>query len=159
MATINYENLPSTTTPLNATNLNTMQQIVEEGQWTPTIGALNETAPTTSYTIQDGKYYKIGKLVYINFSIRGQITALNGTNNYGVIKGLPFSEANADFGKYTIPFGGNYGLCNHTEDAIGVINNNMLRLQYNNGSAATKIVVTQGNYFEIAGSGWYITNS
>jgi len=53
----------------------------EEGTWTPSIGG------TATYTIQDGMYIKIGRLVYIQAKI--QINVL-GTGSTTLVSGLPF---------------------------------------------------------------------
>lgn len=105
MQKINFQNLPNTTTPVNATNLNALQTNVEnaiptktsdltndstfptyaEGNWTPTI----ENA-TVTYTIQNGKYKKINNIVFINCKLRGTITAV-ASPAYAKISGLPYT--------------------------------------------------------------------
>ena len=54
----------------------------EEGTWTPTLGG------TTTYTVQDGKYTKIGRLVHIICRI---VVNVQGTGDVSVISGLPFT--------------------------------------------------------------------
>jgi hypothetical protein len=79
----------------------------EEGTWTPAVSGM-------SYTVQTGKYTKVGDLVFIKFRIAWN--ALSGTTN--VVTGLPFSAdsdnesmafsvyVNAGFG--SIPSGKGY---------------------------------------------------
>lgn len=159
MAYINYENLPSTATPVNANNLNSMQ-VPDEGTWTPVIGALNETNPTVEYETQIGNYKKIGKIVFYEFYIQAKITALNGTNNYATIEGLPFSSntSSSALGKAPSNLGVLYQALENTSDVVFDVVSNIIRLQYSNGSNANKWIVTSGNRMQIAGNGFYFTN-
>ena len=69
----------------------------EEGTWTPTISA---GVTTPSYTINTGRYVKIGVLVYVNLYFQfNSVQTLNGSQL--VISGLPFTV--------TAPSGGNAG--------------------------------------------------
>lgn len=86
MAVINYENLPSTRTPLNATNLNTMQEIYTKGTFTPGIEG-SSVAGTVSYTVREGNYTRIGNILVYNFRIGSN--SFTGSNGYLVITGLP----------------------------------------------------------------------
>lgn len=156
MATINYQNLPSTSTPLNATNLNSMQ-VPDEGTWTPTINTIENVAPTITYTENRGRYFKMGKWVHVDFYIKGKITALNGTKNYGVIKGLPFSVDNVAIGERPLTVGVVYNILHSTTDVVFAFYNNYIRLQEGYGTGANSLIVTPGDYFEIGGAGWYKT--
>lgn len=165
MQKINFQNLPDTTTPVNATNLNALQtnvenaigDIVEEGTWTPTIGVLSETDPTVTYTIQTGKYKKIGNIVFFSFIIRANITTLNGTNNYAVIKGLPYYASVSSVGDYACPLGSLYSALSNTSNAVMCPYDNYLRVQTTYGSSAGQWIVTPTTYMEIGGSGFYFT--
>jgi hypothetical protein len=56
----------------------------EEGTWTPSLGG------DTTYNAQNGKYIKIGKMVYVE----GQINVnLIGTGSTSLVSGLPFTSA------------------------------------------------------------------
>lgn len=143
---------------LNADNLNQLQTNVENAingddqTWTPTINTLEEVAPTITYTTQSGRYIRVGNLIYIRFYIRGKITALNGTNNYAVIEGLPVSIGGT-FGTKVIPIGILYGLLVDDTNANFLISGNKIRIQMNYGAGAGTLKVTPANYFEIAGCG------
>ena len=157
---INWQNLPNTTTPINATNLNHMEDGIAaahgtNGTWTPVINALSETAPTITYTTRTGRYKKINNLVWISFYIRGKITAVNGTNNYAVIEGLPATPLTSNLGQTALNLGVMYSLCSNQDDAILSVYDGKIRIQINNGSAAGRLQVTPTTYFEIGGSGWY----
>ena len=55
----------------------------EEGTWTPSIGG------TATYTLQTGKYTKIGNVVTVSFSLRVNVI---GTGNTVTVIGLPFAD-------------------------------------------------------------------
>jgi hypothetical protein len=56
----------------------------EEGTWTPSIGG------TATYTVQEGYYVKVGKIVYV----RGKIVInLLGTGSTTLMSGLPYTAA------------------------------------------------------------------
>lgn len=165
MQKINFQNLPNTTTPVNATNMNQLQTnvenaingIVEEGTWTPTINALTETAPTVTYTSHEGKYKKIGKIVFISFYIRAKITALNGTNNYAGIGGLPFtaSTIGVSVGGNTANIGVLYAAVADTTNCVFVISGSNIRVHKDYGATTGKWKLTPSNYMEVGGSGFY----
>lgn len=101
MDKINFENLPSTNTPVNANNLNDMQDNIEDaidsmfesGTWTPQLtNTGNDGEPSVTYNYQNGTYFKIGNMVVCLFRFRGKITSLGGSNLAG-IKGLPYTIA------------------------------------------------------------------
>ena len=60
----------------------------EEGSWTPTFLG-SSSNPTVSYALQNGRYTKIGRLVYLNFIIIASGTPSGGSGNLR-IGGLPF---------------------------------------------------------------------
>ena len=140
---------------------------IEYGTWTPkltTFDGSSETTyhdPTMTYTIQGGKYTKIGKLVYIEFYIRGKITALTGTENFIKIIGLPYSPDITYFGSTSI----NLGVCYQVTDSVYLSldlcnNEKAIRLQGGYGANATVLKVTPTSdvgYMEIGGNGFYMT--
>lgn len=66
----------------------------EEGSWTPAL----TTPGTATYSLQTGKYIKIGKLVYI----QGQLgIGTIGTGNGSEVKGLPYVPG---VGSFTVSF-------------------------------------------------------
>jgi hypothetical protein len=64
-----------------STDANTLDDY-EEGTWTPTIGG------TATYTVQSGRYTKIGRMVYV--AARLDILVI-GTGSTTTISGLPFT--------------------------------------------------------------------
>lgn len=57
----------------------------EEGTWTPSLGG------TATYTTRAGVYVKIGRLVWIRFTIR--VNSIGTGSGTGAISGLPFTSA------------------------------------------------------------------
>lgn len=116
---VNWEDLPSTDTPINATNLNKMDEGIKTnddkllgntsmgsikttgisinnktldydyGTFTPTIQG-ETTAGTATYTTRYGKYVRVGKLVHIEVKLACTLTGSAGLLN---LSGLPFSVA------------------------------------------------------------------
>ena len=126
------------------------------GTWTPTITTVEGVEPTVEYTSRRGFYRKIGNMVYVDFYIRGKITALNGTYNYSMIKGLPYpSTKNVGFGQRCITLAVLYSLIQSPTDITLVLYDDYIRIQGGYGSYATTLQVTPTSYFEIGGSGWY----
>ena len=138
---------------------------IVSGTWTPILKCRqNEQAPTYTTTSVIGNYRKIGDLVYIDFYVRGTITALNGTNNYIKITGLPFPAQASGFGQHTIPIGVIYDLTtldeneNKTMPILTEEDEHGIAVQGNDGAYAASYKVTTAQYFEIAGNGFYIAN-
>lgn len=78
----------ATTEPGYYPDVLSIKGLFTQGEWTPTLFAYaGTTDPTVTYIAQNGKYFRIGNLVYVYFSITGNITQL-GNGNAG-IKGLP----------------------------------------------------------------------
>lgn len=127
---------------------------LETGTWTPTITTLEGSAPTITYTGREGRYCKIGNFVYISFFMRGQITALNGTNNYAIIKGLPFTPRDYTMGAQAIATGVIYDLVTATTNLNMGINNGGIRIQNSYGAGACQLKVSSSS-FQVGGSGWY----
>jgi hypothetical protein len=70
------------------TDANTLDDY-EEGTWTPTLGG------NTSYTIQSGKYTKVGRQVFASCVL--SVDAI-GTGSATTISGLPFTSSNVGGG-------------------------------------------------------------
>ena len=131
-----------------------------EGTWTPEIQTQEGKAPTVTYTFREGKFKRYGSMVHVTFSIRGKITALNGTDNYAMIKGLPYQSRADRFGEQALSIGTIYDSLDYEDNNAFVIDSghNSIRIQYNNGAGATKWKTTTKQYFQVCCSGWYETN-
>lgn len=140
---------------------------IEYGTWTPKLTTFNGSSettyydPTMTYLMQTGKYAKIGKLVYIEFYIRGKITALTGTDNFIKIIGLPYSQDIVYFGSTALNLGVCYQVTNGSNLSLNFAKDGGIRLQKDYGSIASvlKVTPTSGaGYMEIGGSGFYMTS-
>ena len=158
---------------INATNLNALQDNVDNakqdkmisGTWDPIIATLGSGTPSVEYLIKKGNYKRIGNLVYVDFYLKGRITALGGSTKYGIVWGLPYSAAsnNANFGNI-VWSGMTFNLIESNEPILlmPIPSEKTLRIQIGRGSAAAELKITPGsgaeNYFEIGGNGWYLTD-
>lgn len=133
------------------------QDKMVEGTWIPSINTVENKAPTITYTTQVGKYERIGKLVFVDFYVRGKITKLNGTENYAVIEGLPFVSRDKYFGQQSLNVALVYSLLEDNLNVAFIPQDRKIRIQALE-SSAKKLKITNTNYFEIAGSGWYETD-
>ncbi len=104
-----------------------------------------------------------GNLVVVSFYIKGIITKLNGTNNYGIITGLPSAiqkkAGTYNFGQIPFSIGVMYNIVAlDNPNMIYDAGSNIIRLQRGAGQGANKLQLTSsgGNYFEIGGSACYI---
>ena len=98
---INWKNVPDVSTPVNADNLNKMDNelyILDEETsgklhtWTPILGSISNdgsasTQPSATYEYHNGIYKKMGRMMYVAFKIKANIT--NAGNGYAVVKTLP----------------------------------------------------------------------
>ena len=96
-------------------------------------------------------------MVFVSFLIRGKITALNGTNNYACIKGLPFTPKDYAMGEQSFGIGILYGITNNDTNITMGINNGVIRIQNGYGAGASAFKITTTSYFEVGASGWYET--
>lgn len=70
-----------------SSNANTLDDY-EEGTWTPVFTATGGN-PTVTYSKQEGRYVKVGKMVLVQFDLRW--TAKSGGSGTVFIGGLPFT--------------------------------------------------------------------
>ena len=78
--------VPALTEQINS--LDAIKADVETGTWTPTIGG-QTSDPTVSYTIQEGTFVKVGKLIYLTFFIRASLT---GGEERVLIRNIPVAR-------------------------------------------------------------------
>jgi hypothetical protein len=100
-------------TQVASTDANTLDDY-EEGTWTPTLEC-STTNPTLTYSLQAGRYTKIGNVVFLNFDLRWSSLTNIGSGNLW-IGGLPFgSQSQYEAGVVSEKFGvsnpaGSYGV-------------------------------------------------
>lgn len=127
------------------------------GTWTPNLAVVGQdTRPTWTIENRSANYYKIGKMVYVDFYIRGKITSLPANTNYAIITGLPYSGKSSGFGQQALTIGTVYSAVYTDDNLAFVVNGNQIRIQGGYGSYAVEYKITDTPYFELAGSGTYI---
>ena len=120
---------------------------------------MNETDPSVTYTWQKGEYVRIGDLVFISFTVRGQVTALNGTNNYACIKGLPFNIRGSHPSQNGFAVGDVYNLIEYSAliDNVFAGYEDYIQILKEAGKSACKLkTISSSSYFNVGGSGCYI---
>jgi len=154
----------------DATNSNTVdnqsnlieQDGYEEGTFLPVYKATGTDPTVGDFTLRNGFYIKIGKLVHINLRIRGEILSV-GTGNV-LLGGLPFT-VDSTTGSITAFAVGYYEswTTNGPTIAQGDTGTTDIALYRDNGASGTRITVSNyktGNasYNEVYIAGTYITN-
>lgn len=97
---INWQDSPSTATPLTAANLNHMDDgiynisstlDIKTGVWVPTLCG-SATAGSFNYITRKGEYYRLGNLVYITAEIKIDSVTVRPLGE-ATVTGLPFTSA------------------------------------------------------------------
>ncbi len=127
----------------------------EEGTWIPILDTREGIAPTVSYTVHRGSYKKIGNIIFFDFYIRAKITALNGTNNYAAISGLPYTARGIYLGEQGTNIGVLYSAVSEDNDCIFSFWNQKIHILKRYGAMAVPWKITDTSYMEIGGSGFY----
>jgi hypothetical protein len=68
----------------------------EEGTWTPVLATDNVTFTSVGYTIQVGKYTKVGNLVTVTGTIQTNSVVIGSASGNVWITGLPFTQPSTD---------------------------------------------------------------
>ena len=125
------------------------------GTWTPVLSAGSDTAPTYTTSELKARYYRIGRLVFIQATIRATIT--NAGTGYAYITGLPFTISSADSHFCSLNMAECYGLLDKTAPAQAMIdsNHNWIQLFAAGGGSAAKWVATSGG---MSFAGCYLTD-
>jgi hypothetical protein len=132
---------------------------IESGTWTPTLAG-NTTPGSNTYSVQSGTYYKVGKMVVLQFAITlsAKDAAMVGALK---INGLPFVPSAITFGATfariaSLALGGTYsqysGFCSVSSSAIFIAQMGGSAGTWNNIDA-----VAASNTTEITGSLTYFT--
>lgn len=128
------------------------------GTWIPELSTLEGAEPTIDYTSRRGGYKKLGNMVFISFFIQGSITGLSGTDNYAIVRGLPFENKALSLGENTLSTGVAYNCVATTGEIQLLVYQNIIRIQSARGATAVRWQLTpSGAFFRLAGSGWYET--
>ena len=134
----------------------------EEGTWTPTfIHQANNGAnnPSVTYDGQEGRYTKIGNMVYASFHLgTDSVTHNNGGQSLGLgISGLPFTSlSSSSNARGSIIIGYRYSWGSHTPGQGSVFSNNTVfnlwRLDDNGNNILTTDLGTGANSNRINGT-------
>lgn len=100
MKKINFENLPSTNTPINATNLNLMQDNFEEAITAQDI--TDELVYPTEYSSTKIKFYKFGSLIHLE----GTITVGSNITSGQAVLSIPTEYAPKVSNNFAVVGGG-----------------------------------------------------
>jgi len=93
----------------------------EEGTFTPTIEG-SSTPGTATYSLQLGRYTKVGNKVTIQLQVNWSSGTGSGTAMY--VKGLPFTQSSGFIQSLTIGFINNVTLASNTYAHANIANNN-----------------------------------
>ena len=134
----------------------------EEGTWTPTIAddTLDGTGESQAYSIQIGRYTKIGNRVFISFHVKTtDIGSMTGGNSINIL-GLPFAPLNLSNSHHAIACAEGTGLAITAGNAvIGRIYTTHSRITLYVWSATTGTVAMTINQWSadggLIGSGVY----
>lgn len=150
-------NIDSIVNTVNAHASQLSSLTIASGTWTPDLAVVGQdTRPTWTIENRTANYYRIGKMVYVDFYMRGKITALPANTNYAIITGLPYSGKSSGFGQQALTIGTVYSALYSDANLAFVVNGSQIRIQGGYGSFAVEYKITDTPYFELAGSGTYI---
>jgi hypothetical protein len=128
----------------------------EEGTWTPSFSS----AGSPVYTVQFGRYTKIGRVVYCSVSIR----VSSGISSASTITlgGIPFAAAETgDSGQRSCWVLANGGHLSNLSAATGRFRTNGSNMQGVKGNSSTTFMtateMTSGGSIDITGDFWYYT--
>jgi hypothetical protein len=145
----------------NSSDPNTFDDY-EEGTWSPTFTGSSSAPSSVTYTVQSGRYTKIGRQCHIEFYLR--FTAYSGGSGNAVIGGLPFTAAGAP---YTgIPLQENLGFTTTgtyytLTFQVGAGSSTMFLLKAAPNLSTTSVTlgeVGSATTVYVLASGWYTTN-
>ena len=117
----------------------------EEGTFTPQYGINDNTVRSvTSYVKQEGRYTKIGRMVYLYIRLRSN--GINTSNGQVTITPLPFVAADIDsnHGGASIGFTGNWG-SNHPNEALVRDNDDYILLYHRYSATGGTTAIDQGD--------------
>jgi hypothetical protein len=86
----------SATTSGSGTMTSELLNDYEEGTWTPVLATDNVTFTSVGYTIQVGKYTKVGNLVTVTGTIQTNSVVIGSASGNVWITGLPFTQPSTD---------------------------------------------------------------
>lgn len=132
----------------------------EEGTWTPTITATSGVP--TAYTVQVGRFTRIGRVVFYQFRVA--ISGVNTLSGGMEVAGLPFTAVNTTHVSHPCTFGEvegvNWDVAGGDVQFTGYVNPNTtkvsLTFQQDNASGEAVVPADVGGAMLLLGSGFYI---
>jgi hypothetical protein len=110
----------------------------EEGTWTPAYAPATNSFTSISYGFNDGKYVKIGNMVYVAWRMRTSALSVGSASGSVVITGLPFAVSSLDV-YFALGIGTAFAV-NNAASALASNANTYINLQQERNN--TNIVVT-----------------
>jgi hypothetical protein len=156
--TLNGITFPATAVP--SADANTLDDY-EEGTWTPTFSASITAPSSVTYSNQQGRYTKIGRVVYVEFYL--SITAYSGGSGTAKIGGLPFTAAGSPYSGFYFQENAGFSVTGTFYSMViqvsaGATTGVILKLSPNTSSQGVDIaqITTSGTAYVIV-SGCYTT--
>ena len=89
--TLTVDNIKFPATQVASADANNLDDY-EEGTWTPTFLFNTPGSSSFSYSVQTGRYTKIGRMIYASFSLTASITKGTASGDL-YVSGLPFTQS------------------------------------------------------------------
>jgi hypothetical protein len=112
----------------------------EEGLWTPTLATTGTAFTSVTYTVQTGRYIKIGKTISYLFAMTTSAVTVGAASGDVIIGGLPFIEGGLETSSYLTASGWVTNIPSSTDKRGG---QTQMRLKYRtlaNGASANVAV-------------------
>lgn len=136
----------------------------EEGNWTPTVTFATPGNLSVAYSIQTGRYTKIGRLVQVSFLIRTSTFTFTTASGFLQLNGLPFAAVNdANYNAYAAGAFSGITKAGYTQIAAFAVGNSSQLLFTGAGSGQTLSTVTasdtpSGGTLILGGTVSYVVN-
>lgn len=130
----------------------------ETGTWTPNyVPESGSNFATITYSLREGRYVRVGKVVYIRFALRTSAVDKTGTTSAAAMKitGAPFAGQGVEI-PLALGRSENF-VTNHPDSAENISSDFYLRYRTTANGANTYLTVADistganGNYIEVAG--------
>jgi len=130
-------------TQVASSDVNTLDDY-EEGLWTPTFGGTTSESGQ-AYSIQLGRYVKIGKLVIVQFYVA--LSTLGTITGNVMVKGLPFTSENVSnlYAACTIGFWSGMTVGKHFLTGFCSPNSSGITLEATASAVVASAVLAQGD--------------
>lgn len=159
---INFNNYGSEDSNIATTVGSNLLDDYEEGTFLPIYKGTITDPTVGNFTLREGFYVKIGKLIHINLRIRGEISSVGSGN--AILGGLPFTVVSTTGSTCSLSIGyfENW-TTNGPTLALAAENTDEIHLFRYNAASGTRITVSNyktgsTSYNEVFIAGTYLTN-